>query len=315
MSKPKIALLFPGQGAQYVGMGEDLVQNYGVARDVFAAADDALGFSISQLCFNGPEDILTRTENAQPAILTVSLACWTVLEQEGGVQPEAVAGLSLGEYAALVVAQSFDFSTAVRLVHLRGRFMEEAVPAGEGTMAAVLGLSRQEVEAICEQASINGVVEPANYNCPGQVVIAGQVSAVAEAGKMVMAQGGKFKPLKVSGPFHSSLLRPAGERLAKVLAQVDIKAPLIPVVANVTADYVKTGQEVEEFLVRQVSSPVLWEDSMKKLIDDGYNAFIEVGPGKALSGFLKRIDRRMRCFNVEDVSSLEKALAELKGVS
>ncbi|MGI6129007.1 MAG: ACP S-malonyltransferase [bacterium] len=315
MSRLSVAVLFPGQGAQYVGMGKQLAKHYSVAREAFAAADEALGFSISDLCFNGPEEELIRTENTQPAIVAASLACFAVLKQEG-ICPSATAGLSLGEYAALVVAQSLDFDVALSLVHKRGRFMEEAVPTGEGTMAAILGLSREEVIAVCEEAQRRGgVVEPANYNCPGQVVIAGQTNVVDETSDMVVARGGKFRPLRVSGPFHSSLLAPAGERLAKVLAKVDVRPPSIPVVANVTGDYVTTGEEIKELLVRQVSSPVMWEDSILKLIADGIDVFIEVGPGKALNGFLKRIDRQVRSFNVEDVSSLEKTLAELKGVS
>lgn len=313
MSKSEIVLLFPGQGAQYVGMGRELAREYAVVQETFAMADEALGFSISDLCFNGPEDQLTLTENTQPAVLTMSLACWAVLE-EAGVRPAAAAGLSLGEYAALVVAQSLDFRTAVRLVHKRGRLMEQAVPAGEGSMAALLGLTREEVNEICRCACGSKVVEPANYNCPGQVVISGHTQAVAAAGKMAIAAGGKYIPLKVSGPFHSSLLQPAGEKLAAALARVDVKIPAVPVVANVTGDYVTTGEEAKDLLVRQVSSPVMWEDSMRRLLAADYNTFIEVGPGRALNGFMKRIDGKARCFNVEDVSSLRKTLAELKGV-
>lgn len=313
MSTGQVAVLFPGQGAQYVGMGKDLAGLYPAAREVFAAADEALGFSISKLCFNGPKDKLTLTEITQPAILTVSLACWAVLEKLG-VRAAAAAGLSLGEYAALVVARSLDLRTAVWLVHERGRLMEQAVPAGEGTMAAVVGLTGEEIDEICRRVQGSHVVEAANYNCPGQIVIAGHAQAVAAVGKEVLAQGGKFIALRVSGPFHSRLLRPAGEKLAAILSHVDIKPPRVPVVANVTAGYVTTGEEVKELLVRQVSSPVRWEDSMRELLAAGYRTFIEVGPGKTLSGFLKHIDRHARCLRVEDAPSLEKTLAELKGV-
>lgn len=311
---PKIGLLFPGQGAQYVGMGQDLAREYPAVRRVFAEADKALGFPLSEMCFNGPEDELTLTVNTQPAILATSLACWEVLKGYG-IKPAAAAGLSLGEYSALVVAETFDFAEAVRLVRKRGEFMENAVPAGRGTMAAVLGLERGEVEEICRAASAKGVVEPANYNCPGQIVIAGETEAVAEAGKLALARGAKkVIPLKVSGPFHSSLLMPAGEKLAGELARVRLSDPELPVVANVTADYVRSKEEVKDLLVQQVSRPVLWEDSIQRMLADGIDTFIEVGPGRALSGFVKKIDRKARCLQVSDVPSLQNTLAELEGV-
>lgn len=311
---PKIGLLFPGQGAQYVGMGQDLAQEYPAARRVFSAADEALGFPLSEMCFNGPEDELTLTVNTQPAILATSLACWEVLKGYG-IEPAAAAGLSLGEYSALVVAGTFDFAEAVRLVRKRGEFMENAVPAGRGTMAAVLGLDRGEVEEICRAASAKGVVEPANYNCPGQIVIAGETEAVAEAGQLALARGAKkVIPLKVSGPFHSRLLLPAGEQLAGELARVRLSDPNLPVVANVTADYVRSKEEVKDLLVQQVSRPVLWEDSIQRMLADGIDTFIEIGPGRALSGFVKKIDRKARCLQVSDVASLQNTLAELEGV-
>jgi [acyl-carrier-protein] S-malonyltransferase len=311
---PKIGLLFPGQGAQYVGMGQDLAREYPAARRIFEEADKALGFSLSAICFYGPEDELTLTINTQPAILVTSLACWEVLKGYG-IEPAAAAGLSLGEYSALVVAGTFAFADAVRLVRKRGEFMENAVPAGRGTMAAVLGLDRGEVEEICRAASAQGVVEPANYNCPGQIVIAGETQAVDEAGRLALARGAKkVIPLKVSGPFHSRLLIPAGEKLAEELSRVQLSDPKLPVVANVTADYVHSKEEVKDLLVQQVSSPVLWEESVQKMLADGIDTFIEVGPGRALSGFVKKIDRRVRCLQVGDVASLQNTLAELEGV-
>lgn len=310
----KIGILFPGQGAQYVGMGRDLAAQYPAARSLFREADAALGFPLSELCFSGPEEDLTLTVNNQPAILATSLACWEVLKAYG-VEPVAAAGLSLGEYSALVSAGTLDFTTAVRLVRKRGEFMENAVPAGRGTMAAILGLSREEVQAICAASATWGVVEPANYNCPGQIVIAGETRAVAEAGRLALELGAKkVIPLKVSGPFHSSLLRPAGERLAAELEEVELQDPALPVVANVTADYVEDKEEVKDLLVEQVSRPVLWEDSVRRMLADGVDTFIEVGPGRALSGFVKKIDRGVRCLQVGDLASLQNTLAELEGV-
>jgi [acyl-carrier-protein] S-malonyltransferase len=313
MGLNRIALLFPGQGAQYVGMGRDLVHHYHAARRVFATADDALGFSISDLCFNGPEERLILTQITQPAITAVSMACWAVLA-EHGIEPRVAAGLSLGEYGALVAAGSFDLRTAVWLVHERGRLMEEAVPAGEGGMGAILGLSAPEVDQICQSVARGGHVKAANYNCPGQVVIAGHSEAVAVAGDLAVAKGARFVPLAVSSPFHTRLLSPAAEKLAAILAQIDIKAPKFPVVANVSGDYVTTASQVKESLIQQVSSPVQWEGSIRRMLADGYETFIEVGPGKVLSGFLKRIAASARCFNVYDLFSLKKSLAELKGV-
>ncbi|MDI3521945.1 MAG: [acyl-carrier-protein] S-malonyltransferase [Bacillota bacterium] len=310
----KIGLLFPGQGAQYVGMGQDLARRYPKARALFAEADAALGFPLSELCFTGPEEELTLTANTQPAILATSIACWEILK-DYGVEPAVTAGLSLGEYSAHVSAGTLDFAEAVRLVRKRGEFMESAVPSGQGTMAAVLGLSREEVEEVCRAAAGTGVVEPANYNCPGQIVIAGETAAVTAAAELALARGAKkVIPLKVSGPFHSRLLAPAGERLAGELARVSLSDPDLPVVANVTAQYVRDKEEVKDLLVKQVSHPVLWEDSVQRMLADGVDTFIEVGPGRALSGFVKKIDRRARCLQVGDLSSLQNTLAELEGV-
>ncbi|NLY51261.1 MAG: ACP S-malonyltransferase [Firmicutes bacterium] len=310
----RIGMLFPGQGAQYVGMARDLAEQYPAARLVFAEADAALGFSLSNLCFSGPEEELALTINTQPAILTASIACWSILKGYG-VEAMVGAGLSLGEYSALVTAGSLGLSEAVRLVRKRGEFMDNAVPAGQGTMAAIIGLSRVEVDAVCRSAAPYGVVEPANYNCPGQIVIAGETKAVNAAGRLALDKGAqKVIPLKVSGPFHSSLLRSAGERLAEELARVDLLDPNVPVVANVTASYVQKSGEIRDLLVQQVSHPVLWEDSVKRMLADGIDTFIEIGPGRSLSGFVKKIDRKARCLQVGDIASLQNTLAELEGV-
>lgn len=306
-----IAFIFPGQGSQFVGMGRELAQEFPEARDVFTEADARLGFTLSQLCFEGPEEELKLTVNTQPAVLATSIASLRVLERYG-VRPDFVAGHSLGEYGALVSAGAMDFGDAVELVRLRGRLMEEAFPAGEGGMVAVLGLSGVEVAEACQKASVIGVVEPANYNCPGQVVIAGQKDALEKAAEILKEAGAKrVIPLAVSGPFHSSLMRPAGEKLAGALQQVVIQPPGVKLVANVSADYVNTPDEIRYALVRQVSSPVRWEESVRRLIDDGVDTFVEVGPGTVLSGLVKKIDKQVKVLGVQDMASLEKALASL----
>lgn len=308
----KIAFVFPGQGSQYVGMGKEIFQLYPEARQCFEQADEALGFALSQLCFAGPEEELRQTYNTQPAILTISVACWTLLHKKG-VTPDYVAGHSLGEYSALVAAGSLRFLDAVRLVAKRGRFMENAVPSGTGTMAAILGLTFETVEEICRAASSTGMVQPANYNCPGQVVIAGAASAVEEAITMAKEAGAKRAiMLNVSGPFHSSLMEPAAIKLSQELEKVEIVNPLIPVVANVNANFVNTGREVRDALVRQVANPVLWDSSVRKLIGHGVDTFVEVGPGKILSGLIKKINKQVTLFNVEDGASLEQAVAGLR---
>ncbi|MQL51737.1 ACP S-malonyltransferase [Desulfofundulus thermobenzoicus] len=311
----KLAFIFPGQGSQYVGMGRAMYDAFPVARRVFAEADGALDFPLSSLCFDGPAEELQHTVNAQPAILTVSVACLRVLE-ERGVFPAVAAGHSLGEYSALVAAGSLAFTDAVRLVRQRGRFMQEAVPLGSGGMTAVLGLDAPAVQEICRQASAAGVVEAVNLNCPGQVVIAGGTAALEKAAALARERGARrCVSLAVSAPFHSSMMRPAGEKLAAALAAVPVADPRFPVVANVTADYVTRGADVPGLLVRQVYSPVRWEESMRRLIGDGVDAFLEVGPGNVLTGLLRKIDRRTPCWPVQDPDSLEKALASLKEVS
>jgi [acyl-carrier-protein] S-malonyltransferase len=305
----KIAFLFPGQGAQYVGMGQDLAQEHAVVRQHFDEASTLLGFDLAKLCWEGPEEELKKTANQQPAILTVSIACLSLLTK-AGLKPDVVAGLSLGEYSALVAAGALSFAEAVPLVQRRGTYMQDAVPLGVGGMAAVLGLDTLQVEAVCSAASeaTGLIVQGANYNCPGQVVVSGHVGAVERAMELVTEAGGKAVKLSVTAPFHSQLLTPAGTLLAGALTKVTLHDAHIPVVANVTADYVKRSSEIGDLLVRQVSSPVRWEDSMRRMIADGVETFIEVGPSKALGGFLKKIDRTVRTFNIEDSQSLGKVL-------
>lgn len=307
----KIAFVFPGQGSQYVGMGRQLAEGYPAARRRLEEAGEALGMDLMRLLFDGPEEVLAETENTQPAILAVSVACLEVLTREG-LEPEVAAGLSLGEYSALVAAGALDFPTAVQVVRQRGRFMQEAVPLGVGGMAAILGLDAVVVEAICEQARDAGWVEPANYNCPGQVVVAGEAAAVDRAVQLAKEAGAaRAVKLAVSAPFHTRMLAPAAGRLAEVLAGVPIRPARIPVVANVTAEPVQDPEEIRTLLIRQVASPVRWEQSVRRMIADGVDTFVEVGPGRALSGFIKRIDRRLKVLNVEDPQTLAGALDSL----
>jgi [acyl-carrier-protein] S-malonyltransferase len=306
---PKVAFLFPGQGAQYVGMGHELSQQSPTFARHFEQASDALGFDLAKLCWEGPEEELKKTANQQPAILTVSVACLSLLTA-AGIRPDVVAGLSLGEYSALVAAGVLSFTDAVPLVRKRGMYMQEAVPLGVGGMAAILGLEAAAVDAICAQvrAATGATVAGANYNCPGQIVVSGAVAAVDRVMETVTEAGGKAVKLSVTAPFHSSLLAPAGEMLARALAEVPLQHAQIPVVANVTADYVLDAAEIRKLAVRQVSSPVRWEESVRRMIADGVDLFIEVGPARALSGFLKKIDRKLQSFNVEDAASLGKVL-------
>lgn len=306
----KIAFVFPGQGAQYPGMGKEIAENFKVAMEIFEKATESLGTDMKELCFSGSEDELKKTENTQPSILTASIAIYEVLKSKG-IVPDMTAGLSLGEYSALVAAEAIDFKDAVALVRKRGQYMQDAVPAGEGTMAAVMGLDKEPLMEGLQEASKHGVVEPANFNCPGQIVIAGHTSAVDEACIILKEKGAKrAMRLAVSAPFHSSLLKPAGIKLKGELDKITIKAPKIPVVTNVNAQVVEEDQ-IKDFLINQVSSPVLWEDSVRNMIQMGADTFIEVGPGKALSAFVKKIDKNIAIYNVENLETLEKTIQSI----
>jgi len=307
----KVAFIFPGQGSQQVGMGVDLVEEFAVAKETFAQADNALDIDISKLCFEGPTEDLQQTSNTQPAILTTSIAVYRVLKEKG-IEPDIVAGHSLGEYSALVAAGVLDFTDAVKLVRRRGQLMEESDPSGKGTMAAIIGLNPKEVEEVCQKASTAGVVEPANYNCPGQVVISGEKEGVEQATKLAQEAGAKKAIiLNVSGPFHSSLMEPAGEKLSQELAEVNFNNAQVPVVTNVNAELTSKGEQFSQALIEQISGSVRWEESIKAMIAGGVDTFIEVGPGRVLKGFMRRIDRKVTALNVEDLVSLEKTLKKL----
>ncbi len=313
----KTAFIFPGQGSQTVGMMKEFYDNYSVVRDIFKSADEALGFSITDMCFNGPEDQLRLTFNTQPAILTASVAAAEVLK-EHGIVPDVAAGHSLGEYSALVIAGAMSFSDAVRIVRKRGQFMQEAVPVGEGSMAAVMGMNdSNDIVAICKkvEAETGKAVQAVNFNCPGQVVIAGAAAAVDKAVEELKAAGAKRAVLlPVSAPFHSSLMYPASVRLAEEFKTITFNDAKIPVIANVTAEEVNKAADIESLLVKQAASPVLWENSVNNMIKNGVECFVEVGPGKVLSGFNKKIAKELTSLNVEDNASLEKTLAYFKEV-
>ncbi len=304
-----IAFVFPGQGSQYPGMGKDLVDNFSLARQTFEEACDAVGFDIASLSFNGPEADLKLTANTQPAILSASIAALRVIREETGLTPSFAAGHSLGEYAALVCAGALGFADAVRTVRQRGVFMQEAVPVGTGAMAAIIGLDGSAVEGICRDSAEGEVVSPANFNGSGQVVIAGHAAAVDRAMKLALTNGAKRAlPLPVSAPFHCALMIPAGERLDEFLKNVDIGSLSIPVITNVQACPNQEAERVRDLLVTQVSAPVRWEESVQKMVELGVERFIEIGPGKVLSGLIRRIARGVETGNVEDLKSL-KAVA------
>jgi len=300
-----IAFIFPGQGAQFPGMGKDLAENFSVAKQVFEEANDALGFDLSGLCFNGPEEDLKLTRNTQPAILTMSVAALRVVESETGLRPSFAAGHSLGEYSALVCSGTLDFVHAVKTVRLRGTFMQEAVPVGVGAMAAILSAEAEALIEICAEAAQGEVVAPANYNSPGQIVIAGHATAVHRAIEIAKGRGyRKAMLLPVSAPFHCSLMQPAADRLKTVLGGFPYQKMLVPVVTNVEALANDDCCRVQDLLVSQVCAPVLWEQSVNAMIQSGVQRFIEIGPGKVLSGLVKRISKDVQIANVEDRNSL-----------
>ena len=301
----KIAFVFPGQGSQKPGMGSEIHAASDAARQVFGAADRVLGENLSGLCFEGPEDRLALTANTQPAVLTVSIALLRALAEK----PDVAAGHSLGEYSAHVCAGTLNFEDTVRLVRARGKYMQEAVPVGVGAMAAVMVLEAQQVEEIC--GGVSGVVEPVNYNSPGQTVIAGSAAAVEEASTRLRAAGAKVRALPVSAPFHSSLMRPAEEQLEPHLAAVAVSDPAIPVYVNVDAARVETADAARDALVRQVSRPVRWEESVRRMVDDGVGLFVEIGPGKVLAGLIGRIAKEATCMNVQGPADLDRAKAAI----
>ncbi|MDO9068450.1 MAG: ACP S-malonyltransferase [Deltaproteobacteria bacterium] len=300
------AFIFPGQGSQYPGMGRELSDNFAVARHIFEEADDALGFKLSAICFSGSEDELKLTANTQPAILTASIAVLRVIEQETGLKAGYLAGHSLGEYSALVCSGTLNFADAVRIVRARGTFMQEAVPVGTGSMAAMLSIEKDVLEEICRDAAQGDVVSPANFNSPGQIVIAGSVSAVARAIDLARERGFKKSMLlPVSAPFHCALMKPAAERLALALDGINYNDMLCPVVSNVEATANSEKGRVRDLLVTQVCAPVLWQQSVASMAALGVTRFIEVGPGKVLSGLVKRITKEVATSSVEDLATLK----------
>ncbi len=306
----KTAFLFSGQGAQYVGMGKELKEQYACAEELFQRADEALGFSLSNICFE-QESELNKTEFTQPAILTMSMAALSCLTQNG-ISAEYVAGLSLGEYSAFTASGVFNFEDAVRLVQKRGRFMTEAVPEGKGSMYAIIGMQREEVENVCKQCQQYGFVVPANYNAPGQIVIAGEAQATEKAASLAQEKGAKIvSKLNVSGPFHTALLESASKKLAEELHKLKLHNMNIPVITNVTGKEVENTEEIVPLLIKQIMSPVRWEETILTLSEKGVDTFVEIGPGKTLSGFVKRTIKGATILNVENQKTLEKTLEKL----
>jgi [acyl-carrier-protein] S-malonyltransferase len=307
----KLAFLFPGQASQESGMGRDLFENFPAARGVFEEADRTLGISVSRLCFAGSEEELKLTENTQPCILTVSIAALRAIEQHG-IAPDYVAGHSLGEYSALVAAGALEFADALRLVRARGRYMQEAVPPGVGAMAAIPGVSPAQVEEICRKAANGEIVTPANLNSPEQTVISGHAAAVKRAVEIALASGARRAVmLPVSAPFHCELMQPAQQKLEPNLRAANFRDLRVPLVTNVSADIIERGADAREALIRQVTLPVRWADSIRALIDAGVSTFVELGPKRVLCGLLRQIDRSVHCFNVQDEASLRNTLEKL----
>jgi len=310
----KIAFVFPGQGSQYVGMGKDLFENFDEVKVLYEAASSSLGYDLAKMCFSGPLEELNKTFRTQPCIMTASLSAYAILSSHG-ISPYVVAGHSLGEYSAIVAAGVVSFRDAVVLTEKRGIFMQEAVPEGEGLMAAIIGLSRNKVDEICLSVE-SGYVSPANYNCPGQIVIAGERKGVEEAIKLAKNAGAKRAlPLAVSAPSHCTLMLEASNRLAKLLDTIEFRDATVPVVNNADAMFLTNADRLKSSLIKQLNRPLLWEDSVRKIIGTGINTFVEVGPGKVLSGLLKRIEPSLKLFNVEDVESLNKTVRELRAAS
>lgn len=305
------AILFPGQGSQLVGMGRDFAEISPIAAETFSQADEILGFDLSSICFNGPAERLAATDIQQPAIFVTSVAIERAWSQSLGTDqtaPAAAAGLSLGEYTALFHAGSLTFEDALRLVHRRGRFMQDAVEAVPGSMVSVMGLNEDEITTVCTEAAGDDVLAPSNFNGPGQVVIAGHAAACERARTLIEARGGRAVPLKVAGAFHSPLMAPAAERLREVLADVDIKPPNLRVPANVDTEDHTTAESIRERLYRQVANPVRWQQSITRLAESGIETFIEVGPGRVLTGLMRRIHRRARAVNVSTIKALEESV-------
>jgi [acyl-carrier-protein] S-malonyltransferase len=306
----KIAFVFPGQGSQHVGMGKDLYEHYKEVKDIYQSASDVLGYDLSDLSFNGPKDELDKTFKTQPALLTASYSAHTLLEKNG-ITPFCIAGHSLGEYSAVTASGVMSFQKAVEITAQRGTYMQDAVPEGKGLMAAILGLERDAISNICTSVE-SGYVSPANYNCPGQIVIAGEKQAVEEAVHLSEEAGAKRAvTLAVSVPSHCRLMTPASEKLSELLNTIEFQPPRVPIVNNAEAVFLDNSDDIKESLIKQLNNPLLWEDSVNSMIEKGVDTFIEAGPKKVLSGLIKRINRDVKIFNVEDTKSLEDTLKAL----